>query len=121
MIYVYLSVALIGTVAAQTLLKKGVMIVGHLPSNMGDIIPFLIKAFTNPYVICAMASLVIASVAWILTVSGDKELSYIYPIMALSYIIVVLLATWLFNEDVSLLRWVGVIIVTIGVSCVVVS
>jgi len=49
---------------------------------------------------------------------SETELSYAYPIVSLSYIIVIFGSIILFHEDVSLLRWIGVILICIGV-CVV--
>ena len=72
--------------AAQLLLKKGMLVVGQFPQNLGDFLPFLAKAFTNAYVLSAMFFTLATALAWILAVS-KAELSYIYPFMAMSYVL----------------------------------
>ena len=100
--------------AAQLLLKKGMLVVGQFPQNLGDFLPFLAKAFTNAYVLSAMFFTLATALAWILAVS-KAELSYIYPFMAMSYVLVALFSLLIFKEDVNALRWVGTIMILVGV------
>ncbi len=44
------------------------------------------------------------------------ELSVLYPIIATSYVWVTLLSPWLFNEHISLLKWIGITIIVLSVS-----
>jgi multidrug transporter EmrE-like cation transporter len=57
----------------------------------------------------------LSALCW-LWVLSRAQLSYAYPILALSYPIVVGLSALLFTEAVSILRWIGVAIIVIGVS-----
>jgi multidrug transporter EmrE-like cation transporter len=57
----------------------------------------------------------LSAVSW-LWVLSRFQLSYAYPLLALSFPIVVAFSVILFTESVSLLRWLGVIVIFIGVS-----
>jgi len=96
------------------LLKKGVLQVGAFSSNISEIGSFFMKAFTNVYVISAVILTVITALTWILALS-KAELSHIYPFMALSYVLVALFSLLIFREDITVLRWTGIVIICFGV------
>jgi len=50
---------------------------------------------------------------WVLT---RAQLSYAYPILALTFPLVVALSAFFFAESVSTLRWLGVGVIVLGVS-----
>jgi drug/metabolite transporter (DMT)-like permease len=109
---VFISVA--AMTAAQLLLKRGLHLVGAFPGHLSDVLPFFLKAFTNIYVISAVLFTIVTALAWILTVS-KAQLSFVYPFMALSYAFVALFSLFLFKEGVTALRWVGIIVICVGV------
>lgn len=113
--YIYVLITLVGVVAAELLLRKGLLMIGQFPSGFSEIIRFFFKAFTNPYVLGAIASVIIGSLAWFAAVSKADALSRIYPIMALSYVLVVIFSIFIFKENVTWLRWVGVACICLGV------
>ncbi|MCA9971593.1 MAG: hypothetical protein KC425_15320 [Anaerolineales bacterium] len=57
----------------------------------------------------------LSAVSW-LWVLARAQLSYAYPILSLSYPIVVGLSAVFFGETISLLRWIGVGFIILGVS-----
>ena len=113
--YIYVLITLVGVVAAELLLRKGLLMIGQFPSGFSEIIRFFFKAFTNPYVLGAIASVIIGSLAWFAAVSKADALSRIYPIMALSYVLVVIFSIFIFKENVTWLRWIGVACICLGV------
>ncbi len=46
------------------------------------------------------------------------EISYVYPVLALSFIFVSLLAVFVFGEALSVVNWIGVLIIAVGVAIV---
>lgn len=101
-------------VASQILLKKGMQMVGQFPQGFPEMVRFFLKAFSNPYVLGALAAVFIGGLAWIATVS-KSDISRSYPVLALSYVLVVLLSILIFKENVGLLRWVGIALICAGV------
>lgn len=100
--------------AAQLLLKKGLLIVGEAPKGFFEVIRFYCQSYSNIYVISAVLLTIVTAFAWIQAAS-KAEISYIYPFMALSYVLVTLFSMWMFNENVTAIRWVGIVVVCIGV------
>lgn len=84
MVYLLVFLSVAAMTAAQLLLKKGLLLVGESPGRLGDLLPFLLKAYTNVYVASAVLLAILTAMAWTLAVAR-AELSRIYPFMALSY------------------------------------
>jgi multidrug transporter EmrE-like cation transporter len=51
-------------------------------------------------------------------VLGSLDLSLAYPTVSLGYVLLVLLSRVMFNEPVTLARWVAVVVICIGVALV---
>ena len=114
MVYFLVLTSVAAMTAAQLLLKKGLIVVGHVPQDLGEAPHFFLKVCSNPYMIGAVFMTIVTALAWLLAVS-KAELSHIYPFMALSYVLVAAFSWWIFKEDVSALRWGGVIVICFGV------
>lgn len=110
----YVLLTIIGTVAGQLMLKSGMIQVGQIPSDAKDYIPFFLKAFTNFRVIFSLILAVIAAMGWMAALSKLK-LSYAYPFMASTFAVVLVFSHFLFKEEISLIRWVGVFVIWFGV------
>jgi drug/metabolite transporter (DMT)-like permease len=57
----------------------------------------------------------LSAVCW-LWVLSRAQLSFAYPILSLSFPVVVALSMLLFDETVSPIRWIGVVVIVAGVS-----
>lgn len=110
----YVLITIIGTVAGQLILKSGMLQVGQMPSSVRDYIPFFYRALTNYRVIFSFFLAFIAAMGWMAAVSKLK-LSYAYPFMASTFAIVLIFSPILFNEEISLIRWIGVFVIWFGV------
>ena len=98
-------------VIGQLCLKKGM--IGY-QGNLWGVIPHML---TSPIIILGFLGYFVSSIIWLLVLSR-VELSYAYPLISLGYIFVVFFSWLLFKEPVSLLRWLGVILICVGVSLV---
>lgn len=114
MIYVFVSISVVAMTAAQLLLKKGLLAVGQSPQGWNELLRFFMRSYSNIYVISAVVLTIVAALAWIQAVS-KTEISYIYPFMALSYLLVAVFSLWMFHENVTLLRMAGILVVCVGV------
>jgi drug/metabolite transporter (DMT)-like permease len=71
----------------------------------------------NLYLISGLVFYAIGAVLLIIALKyGD--LSMIYPFIALSFIWVTILSTYIFNEHVSVINWLGIIAILLGVSLI---
>lgn len=114
MIYLLVLLSVTAMTAAQLLLKKGLILLGNVPESIGELVVFFEKACTNIYVIAAAIMTLVTALAWIIAVS-KAELSFIYPFMALSYVLVAVFSLLIFKEDINTLRWVGIVVICVGV------
>ena len=108
-----LSCVVIGT-AGQLLLKFGMDQIGHFAFAWGNAFPIGIKIALNPFVVAGIGCYVLSLVVWLMILSR-AEVSYAYPMLSLGYIITAIAASYLFGEDLSLPRILGIVLVIMGV------
>ena len=100
-------------VTGQLLLKQGMLDVGRVGS-LKAVIPMLIRAFLNPFVIGGIAVYVCTTCIWLVILSRVK-LSVAYPMISIGYVLSILFAWLLFKEPVPKMRIIGAIFICIGV------
>jgi drug/metabolite transporter (DMT)-like permease len=110
----YILVSVVAGAAGQVLLKKGMGSMGPLTLSVDQLGNILWRIGTNPYVVIGLAIYVTGTLFW-LTALSRVDLSYAYPFASLSYV-VMLIASWqLFNENITVLRLLGTLVVCLGV------
>ena len=113
MAYVLIATTVGFTVAGQLLVKAGMLEVGAMPRQLDALPGFLFCSLTNLKVVSGLALAVLAALAWIGAVSLS-DISFAYPFMSLAIVLVLTLSGVVFGENVPLNRWLGVIIVCLG-------
>ena len=78
----------------------------------------LMSMMLNPYVILGVIMYGLSMLCWLIALSR-KDLSYVYPFIALTFIIVLLASKFLFHEELPLLRIIGTLIVVFGILVIV--
>ena len=102
---------LLGAVG-QILLKHGMSSV-----NGTGLLGLLRAGILNPAVLLGIFLYGISLVFW-LNVLHTQELSYVYPMIAVGYVLVSLMSWWLFQDHVSALRGAGILLICVGVAFV---
>lgn len=77
----------------------------------------LIAALANPWVIAGIL-LLLGFFASYLTALSWADLTFVLPSTAFGYLVVVLLSKFWLHEPVSTARWIGVLLIVIGVGFV---
>jgi drug/metabolite transporter (DMT)-like permease len=112
-----LSAPLIGTIG-QLLLKHVMRDVGPVASaQIMSPLRIIQQLATNPVFLLAVALYALGFVIWLIVLS-KLDLSYAYPILALSYSLVPLLSWLVFGEHISPMRWFGIAVICAGVAVV---
>ncbi|MBD0378920.1 EamA family transporter [Paenibacillus sedimenti] len=109
-IFVFSSI-LLGAVG-QVLMK-----LGATKLNMAAATSFfakLLTMFTQPYIIAGLFCYGLSAVFWIFGLTR-LQLSAAYPMVAAGYVIVFILAVFLFKETVSLVKIGGLLMIIMGV------
>jgi len=102
-------------VGGQVLLKLGLNKIGSVNvislSGLGHLFLGIIK---SPMVITGLFCYVISAAIWLVVLSA-VELSFAYPFIGLTYVLILFISRFVLKEDVNPIRWVGAAIITIGV------
>ena len=102
------------TVLGQMLVKQGMLEVGESPFELATMPQFLWRALTNLRVLLGLGCAVIAALTWMVAISRSN-LSFAYPFMTLSVVLVLVFSNIVFKETIPLNRWLGVLLVFFGV------
>ncbi|MEK6874255.1 MAG: EamA family transporter [Nanoarchaeota archaeon] len=104
------------TTSAQLLYKYGVDQVG-VPLNellKEGIVHAFTSLFLNPFVFAGMAAYAIGAVLLIIALKGG-DVTVLFPIIATSYLWVVISSHYLYGSSLTLLKILGVIVLIAGV------
>jgi len=112
-IWVLATVAL--TVYGQLAFKWRIDESGDFPAKTGDRLEFAARFLIDPWVISVFAAALLASATWAAALSRF-ELSFAYPFMALSFVLVLLLSAFLFTEAVTAPKLIGVTLIVAGIA-----
>ena len=98
----------------QISLKKGMNEIGRI-NNLSELfnVKNLFMIFTNTHIFVGIALYALAMVLWLGALS-QLDVSYIYPLLSLGYVVTAIIAFIFIKENITLLRWVGIILVVIG-------
>lgn len=112
--YVPLILATVTTNAlSQLCLKKGMLLVGEFQFSPAVIVQFLPKVILNPFIVLGLTTMVF-SMGLHLMVLSRVDISFAYPFLSISYVLVLVAGYFLFNEPVNLSRVFGVALICLG-------
>lgn len=112
MLLILICVAL--GVAGQLLLKQGMSSSGDQIDEVREVLPRLVRAATNPVVIAGFLLYGFSAALWLILLTR-VDLSFAYPMLSLGYVLVVFLSRALFDEQVTWMRFLGTLVVCVGV------
>ena len=116
---IFILSAVLINVVGQIFIKKGLNSMTNLNFS-GNLFSTYINIFLSPNVMIGLCTYFISVLLWLYALS-IVDLSYAFPFLALSYIMVII-GSWLFlGESISAVRLIGVLVICIGVSIVAVS
>ncbi|KYP79742.1 EamA family transporter [Ferroacidibacillus organovorans] len=111
MIIVLVLANVILLVTGQVLFKLGLNRMGVLTLHNA------LQVFVSPLILTGLFLYVVATLLWFAVLSR-AQLSAVYPLQSLSYILGLAVSLWILHEDVSLTRWIGAVIILLGVALV---
>ena len=98
----------------QVTMKSGMSQVGEIGS-LKQLFNFstLFSIFTNPRVLIGLCCYAVSAVLWLGAMS-TLNISFMYPLLSLAYVITAIIAFVFLKESVPLLHWVGIFLVVGG-------
>jgi uncharacterized membrane protein len=104
-------VVILTNVLGNVSLSRGMHQVGRIVS--ASPLDYL-KALENPWTILGICVLMV----WMLTdlaLLSRADLSFVLPVTASAYVLVAISGHFLLHDRISLLRWIGIVLITAGV------
>ncbi len=112
-----LLILIVGLVFESTgviLLKKGMTQIGDMNSHTAAEIFRVVKVgATNPQILLGVFFEALFFLCLLILMS-KSEISFLWPLTALSFVFATFAAMWFLGEQVSAMRWIGVILIMIG-------
>lgn len=100
-------------VVGQVFIKRGLNILGNIDFSK-QLIDSYLRIFLSPLVIIGILLYFFGVFFWLYALS-KVELSFAFPFVSLSYVLVVFLSWFILGESISYLRWTGVFVICLGV------
>ncbi|MCK9430337.1 MAG: EamA family transporter [Candidatus Omnitrophica bacterium] len=95
--------------------KKGALAQGELSVvDLSSAIVFLKAVFSSPFLWAGLLTVVVVFIIWS-TILSKIDLSVAVPIASFSYILVPVVSVICLHEQISVLRWIGILLILAGV------
>ena len=116
-----LIILLIGLVFESTgvvLLKKGMTGIGEVRTvTVPEIIRVTKAGITNPQILLGIFFEALFFIC-LLILMARSEISFLWPLTGLSFVFATLAAVWFLHEQVSSIRWLGVVLIMMGAALI---
>ena len=117
LLYGLIIISVLLAATAQIMLKHGMTQVtnhGAAPLDLGRPVAAARRVGTNLSVWLGLLTFVLSAAVWIVVLS-KVSLSFAYPFVSLTYIVILLFDGLILHETVSGLRWAGVAFIVAGI------
>ena len=104
-------------VFGQLFMKRGVNSIGNIDLKQ-LFSPRIFSIVFQKYVFVGIILYIMASIIW-LAVLSKTELSFAYPLIGIGYIFTSVLAWFFFGEKLTLIRFLGILLICSGVYLIV--
>ena len=102
-------------VGGQILLKIGMNHIGNIAVNsMSALGHLFLGVIKSPIVLVGLFMYVISAAIWLVVISA-VDLSFAYPFIGLTYVLIPIVSKFILKENVNPIRWIGTAIIIIGV------
>jgi multidrug transporter EmrE-like cation transporter len=112
--FLYIGLTIIFTVYGQLVLKWQIAQAGQLPPEPVAKIVFLLRLLANPWIFSGFAAAFLAALAWMAAMT-KFDVSYAYPFMSLSFVLVVMAGGFLFHEPITGFKIAGLALIVVGI------
>lgn len=113
MAYFYVLLTITLTIYGQLALKWQVSRAGALPPGLSEKVTFLVGLVFQPVALSAFIAAFLAALCWMAALT-KFSLSVAYPFMSLTFVGVLVLSALLFQEPLSLSKWLGLGLLVAG-------
>ena len=113
--WLLICACILTAVGGQLCLKAGMRQIGDVDlRNLTHLGQTVMRTTALPAISIGLALYALSASLWLVVLSR-MDLSYAYPLLSISYILIPLFAWLLFGEQIPPLRWFGILVVVVGV------
>ncbi len=113
--YILLAVAIVAQAAGNVFLSKAMKQVAFIGQVMdGNLLGFLSQVIQNPMIWMGTALMIVFFLLF-LTVLSKADLSFVLPVISIEVVVNVAFADYFLHEPVSAVRWIGTLLISLGV------
>jgi len=112
--YLYIFLTIIFTVYGQLIIKWRMPMKGKLPEGLFDKVVFILYAYTDVWILSGFLAAFLASMSWAAAMT-KFDLSFAYPFMSLSFVLVFILSLFIFGEPFTWSKFIGLSLIVLGV------
>jgi drug/metabolite transporter (DMT)-like permease len=116
-----LLILFIGLVFESTgvvLLKKGMTQIGEVKALTADEVARVVKAGVTSSQILLGVFFEALFFLCLLILMAKSDVSFLWPLTGLSFVFATLAAIWFLQEQVTAVRWVGVVLIMVGAALI---
>jgi len=117
MLYAAILLSVVLAALAQLTLKHGMTQVtnhGTAPLDLKEPLQTVRRVATSPSVVLGLGTFVLSAAVWLVVLS-KVSLSFAYPFVSLTYVLILLFDRLVLHDTVSPLRWAGVAFIMAGI------
>jgi drug/metabolite transporter (DMT)-like permease len=117
-ILIVLLIALVLEAVGVVLLSRGLKEIGELEKvNLAGVLGLMRRGLLNPSILMGVGFEAVFFGA-LLYLLSQRDVSLIWPLTSLGFVITAVAARWLLHEHVSWVRWSGVMLIVLGAALV---
>ncbi len=110
-----LVLSILAGVIGQLFLKKGTLVRETGAFKFGNLWNIVHNCITNSYILLWFLFGGISAFLWIIVIS-KFELSFVFPAAtSVGFVLIAVFSSCLFGEQISLIRWIGIVVLCLGV------
>lgn len=106
--------AVIINTLAQLALKAGMDRIGYFSFSLNNLTSISLQIATNPFILAGLFCYVLSVAVWLLVLSR-VDVGMAYPMISLGYIATAIAGYYLFSEQLTLIRVIGILVIMLGV------
>jgi uncharacterized membrane protein len=112
--HIYIFSTIFFTVYSQLIMRWQVSSAGDLPNDLSGKIRFIVILLLNPWVLSGIIATFFAGISWMMAMT-KFEISYAFPFVSLNYILIIFASFFIFNEQLSITKMLGTLIIVLGI------
>jgi uncharacterized membrane protein len=111
--YAYMLITVVMTTYGNLVFKWRVDRAGEIPAGFSSRISYLLQLVSSPWILSSFVATGFAALAYLVALQR-LDLSKAYPVMSLSFVLVLAFSALLFSEALTAAKLVGIVLIVSG-------